>query len=42
MPDPDPDLSAHRTRSNVPRLTPHPDTVAEIEQVMDDVIEDRS
>ncbi|SBN64442.1 hypothetical protein GA0004736_3402 [Curtobacterium sp. 9128] len=37
----DPDLTAHRTRSNVHRPTPHPDTVAEIEQVMDDVKQDR-
>jgi hypothetical protein len=38
----DPDLSAHRTRSNVPRATPPPETVAEINEAMADVIEDRS
>jgi len=38
------DISSHRTRTNrwpVP-LTPHPQTVAEINDAMDDVIEDRS
>jgi hypothetical protein len=35
------DLSAHRTRTNMPRPTPHPDTVREIEQVYD-AIEDRT
>ncbi|MGU3409127.1 hypothetical protein ACLBWP_03385 [Microbacterium sp. M1A1_1b] len=40
------DLSAHRTRSNVRpadagvALTPHPQTVVEIDQVMDDIVED--
>ncbi len=38
----DDELSAHRTRSNVPRPTPSPETVAEINEAMADVIEDRS
>lgn len=39
----DPVLTAHRTRTNRrPEPPLHPDTVAEINQVMHDVIEDRS
>jgi hypothetical protein len=38
----DSDISAHRTRSNAPRPTPSPETVAEINEAMADVIEDRS
>jgi hypothetical protein len=37
----DPALSAHRVRSNIRRPTPHPETVAEINDVMDDVVQDR-
>lgn len=40
-PQPD-DISAHRTRSNVRPLAPSPETVAEINAVLADVIEDRS
>lgn len=38
----DDDLSAHRTRTNRrPDPLLHPSTVAEINQVMDDVVQDR-
>ncbi|RPE75640.1 hypothetical protein EDF28_3585 [Curtobacterium sp. PhB137] len=38
------DISGHRTRTNrwPAPLTPHPKTVAEINEAMADVIEDRS
>jgi hypothetical protein len=38
------DISSHRVRSNrwPAPLTPHPQTVAEINQAMSEVIEDRS
>jgi|GEM_PF-7134979 len=36
------DLSAHRTRSNVRRLSPPPETVVEINAAIAEVIEDRS
>jgi hypothetical protein len=37
------DISSHRVRSNrwPEPLTPHPQTVAEINQAMSDVVEDR-
>ncbi|MDF2895713.1 MAG: hypothetical protein K0Q46_2499 [Rhodococcus erythropolis] len=40
---PEDDISSHRTRTNrwPEPLTPHPQTVAEINQVMSDVVEDR-
>lgn len=42
MTEHDPDVSAHRTRTNRrPDPTLHPNTVSEINQVMDDVVQDR-
>lgn len=39
----DPGLSAHRTRTNRrPEPPLHPETIAELDRVMDDVIEDRN